>query len=292
MRRALQVAQRVETLIKFDSGPRLVIDVVRDAVTLEYSLGENDAAEMSESIVESVVAELLASETARLDNGYACGYAFSSVGNHLIQGSAHSDPAYSAPEIDARRARAFVPAWLDYMKALKHPEFETLCRGVLTALGCETAHVTARAADQGIDFYGRLSLEATGVSRPALPSIHRQLNVWLAGQAKHTPNSRIGTDEVRHIVGSVALARGGVLARGGETLAGFAPRVADPIYILLMSTGEFSRDARDLARKAGVIALDGFQLATYLCDNAVGFDEDGQFSEDLAATWILSSAVV
>lgn len=286
MKRARKIALRVGALVDFYHRPRPMGELLLEAVAEECNISPDDAAELAEGLADGVLEELVAIEAEAASSGIACTFTFSSLGTHLIQGSAHSDPGLDARINGARRMRAASPYVQEYLNTLTPRQFEFLCRGVLHLLGCASPQVTSRSADQGLDFYGRLSVGDILSHAELMTSLHRDLTAWVAGQAKHTPNGRVDTHEVRHMVGSVAMARAGVLARGGETLQGFAPRFVEPVYVAIFTTGTFSRDARGLASRSGVITLDGVQLATFLCDHGVGLDADGEFAAERARAWL------
>ena len=62
--------------------------------------------------------------------------------------------------IDAKHRRLAHREYLIALDDLKHGQFEWACRGMLTAMGVRNAKVTRRSADEGIDFYGQLELQA------------------------------------------------------------------------------------------------------------------------------------
>src|SRR5207249_2840165 len=87
-------------------------------------------------------------------------------------------------------------------------QFEFLCAKVIGLLGVENPTVTRRSADEGVDFYGLLSLGSMFFPRDLTQTIQKQLSIWLVGQAKHYKSIQSGTSEIRDLVGAITLARG------------------------------------------------------------------------------------
>ncbi|MCB2413468.1 restriction endonuclease [Demequina sp. TTPB684] len=268
--------------------PSELRQVVVAAVVEVLDIGRDTAGEVAEEVYSQVEAILEEIEQDRLNSSDYCSFTFSSAGSHLIQGSGFLDPGADVAVVKARRARSAAPAWIEVLKVLEPRAFECLGRGVLALLGCTDATVTSTSRDQGIDFYGHLSLGTRLDNASVLPSIDSTMSVWLAGQAKHYPSGRVSSDEVRSIVGSVALARAQVYAPGHQTLDGFRPRFSDPVFVLFFTTGDFTRDSLLLIDRSGVIPMNGVRLATFLSDNCIGIDDQGKFDRKLAEEWIAS----
>ena len=111
------------------------------------------------------------------------------------------------------------------------------------------------------------------------------MKVWLVGQAKHYDASQVSTKDIRELVGSVSLARTKTYAGSKDPLARLQMRSCDPVVYLFFTTGRISRDARDLLQKAGVVGMDGGQLAIFLADCGVGLDEEGHFCREEFRRW-------
>ncbi len=98
-----------------------------------------------------------------------------------------------------------------------------------------------------------------------------ETQVILVGQAKHYPNSPIGPATIRELVGALSLSRTNTYTRDNfDLLDGVELRPFSPVLALIFSTGEFTRGARHLATRAGLIAFSGWQLAVFLADKGVG----------------------
>ena len=96
---------------------------------------------------------------------------------------------------------------IPHIQSLTFEQFEKFGRSVLRELGCTTAKVTPHAGDQGIDFYGCLSVGSLVGADTAILKLMHETRVILVGQAKHYPNSAIGPAIVRELVGALSLSR-------------------------------------------------------------------------------------
>lgn len=176
----------------------------------------------------------------------------------------------------AKRYRLQVGGLLDAIRNLTFNEFERFGARVLAEIGATYWQITPHSGDQGIDFYGRMSLgEYQGLPIPFAKLAHDVILLF-AGQAKHYPDRPLGTDVVRELTGAISLARTKTFSRDdldpfpGLNLKPFAAMVA-----LLFTTGRFTTGAVRLAEAAGIIARSGEQIAVFLADKGVGMTQTG-----------------
>ena len=95
--------------------------------------------------------------------------------------------------------------------------------------------------------------------------------VLFAGQAKHYPDSSIGPEVVRELVGAVSLARTRTFSRTDlDIFEHLNLKPFSPLVTLLFTTGKITKGAAELAEQAGVIVRSGEQLAVFLADKGVG----------------------
>jgi hypothetical protein len=139
--------------------------------------------------------------------------------------------------------------------------------------------------DQGIDFFGQLSLGGRLDNASVLPSVDRKLKVWMVGQAKHYQKTQVATPDLRELVGSIQLAKAKAFADGGVALQGLDMKVCDPVFYLFFTTGTISRDGYVLLKESGMNYMNGSQVATFLADNGIGMIE-GRFDDVSARAWI------
>lgn len=164
----------------------------------------------------------------------------------------------------AKRNRLNADLLLRTIRELGFSDFEKFGAAVLRTLGATIATVTPHAGDQGIDFYGELSVGAL-LGRPtAFFNIAHDTRLLFAGQAKHYPNRSIGPDTVRELVGALSLARTKTFSKVNfELFEGMELRPFSPVLCLLFTTGELTSGAVQLAERAGIVARSGRQLAVF-----------------------------
>jgi hypothetical protein len=206
-------------------------------------------------------------------------FSFNSVSDYKIQGACFVEPC-DPPEVKEQKRRRLL--WRDYYACLEglRPEvFERLCSCLLGLLGVPNPVLTPYRADQGIDFFGRMSIADVTGHGPLFPVFETSLVFWLVGQAKHYRDSKISTPDLRALAGSVFLGR----ARA------FTIRPCDPVIMLFLTTGQISSDGWALCRKAGIVAMDGEMIAAFLADKQVGVMTEGEarhFSPKVFAEWV------
>jgi hypothetical protein len=176
------------------------------------------------------------------------------------------------------------------MKTLTFQQFERFGAAVLRELGAKNPKVTAHAGDQGIDFYGELSVGEVQGAPPGFFRLAHDAKLAFAGQAKHYPTRAIGPDVVRELVGAISLARTRTFSKATiDLFEDIDLKPFSPISALLFTTGELSTGALQLAAEAGVIARSGQQLAVFLADRGVGMvgrDEEVKFDARAFADWL------
>jgi hypothetical protein len=132
-------------------------------------------------------------------------FSFNSSSDYKLQGAAFIEPVDSSEIKVQKERRARVKDYAASLRSLSPRQFECLCAGVLSTLKARDLEVTPYVADEGIDFYCKLPLEAHLFSADLYPSWKRQLNVWMMGQAKHYTSGIVSTPEIRDLVGAVCL---------------------------------------------------------------------------------------
>lgn len=178
----------------------------------------------------------------------------------------------------------------DYIRGLSFSQFESFGRSVLRELGCSLARVTPHAGDQGIDFYGELSIGSLLRADPAILKLMHETRVTLIGQAKHYPNASIGPSTIRELVGALSLSRTQTFSKVDVDLfSDVHLRPFSPVVAMLFTTGDFTKGARFLALQAGIIAFSGWQLAVFLADRGVGLvgdENNGEFNPTVFNDWL------
>ena len=217
-------------------------------------------------------------------------FEFNSANDAFLQGSCFVEPSNTSEVADAKRRRSNNVHYLEAFGTLSNIQFEKLCARIIGLWRVEKEFYTRASADQGIDFFGQMPFGELIHPSAIGPGAEKQMKVWLVGQAKNYNASQVSTKDIRELVGSVNLAKSKAYAGSKDPLAQLQMRSCDPVFFLFFTTGDISRDARDLLQKAGVVAMDGNQLAIFLADNGIGVDENGIFCIDEFLNWAFPEA--
>jgi Restriction endonuclease len=284
------IVDQLEIEIGMDGAPQ------RLALAIERTLHRYGGIALIEASVRAeqvkrIVGRLIAERAYRAsEHGTSSPLVLVGSTGDAVAGFAYVLPTDSFAIAAAKRHRNHVSSILAAIRTLNFSEFETFGAKVLILMGASDAKITPRSGDQGIDFYGHLTLGQFGDLPPPFMRLAHDVKLLFAGQAKHYPTRNLGPDVVRELVGAVNLARSRVFSSievDGFEAAAF--KVCSPIVILLFTTGGISNGARQLAESAGIIARSGEQLAVFLADNGVGIsDVEGavKYNPDAFSSWI------
>jgi len=179
---------------------------------------------------------------------------------------------------------------------LHHRDFELFCSRILDLLHAEETFKTKDSNDEGIDFLGWLCISDTFANMETISQFHKDFRMLVIGQAKrYRPDNPVGVHHIRELVGTVAAFHHDQLAPWPSRLQlqPTALTVMSPILPLIMTTGRISSQARQLAKKCGVMTRDGAEIAQFLCLEGVGMlkvEEKGisklQFDEQKFGEWL------
>jgi len=282
------VAEQLRNSLPSDAPPGLLHDAIATAlVALGEATDDDSAAELAEPLIPGVQLHLGAAQTEAERLGVAWHLELYGSDDEYIRGSSFGDTSLPQGDQTSRANRHSLQDVKAALISIKATEFEEAGTSILRLLGCTNPRTTTRTGDGGIDFYGELKLQGRFDSKLPLGGIDRRVNVWLIGQAKHYPHSEVGPGAIREMVGSVDLVR----TKGAlRTWPDLHVHPYDPIVQLFFTTGRYSRDAKYLLSKSGMIAMDGNQLATLLCDLGVGFDANAAFDSQRFRNELLPSS--
>lgn len=245
---------------------------------------DTSAEEMAEKWLNTFLTRIQTEISKAREDGRLVPFTLNSMSELHIQGTCFSEPKDSPREKEEKKRRSRLARYYEFFAKITPSEFEQLSGKILTLFKAKEEFVTRGSGDQGIDFYGQVPFGS--ILKPSViePGAESQLNVWLVGQAKHYSSSQVSTSDIRELVGSIELARAKTYAGRADPLANLSIRICDPVFYLFFTTGEISRDGRNLLRKAGVVSMDGMQLAAFLADHKVAIRK-GQFSETALRRW-------
>jgi hypothetical protein len=268
------IADRLESAIGIDGAPRPLASAIEKELISHFGLLAIHASERAEKVTAVVARIIVMRATQSEQAGTIAALVLLGTTSDVVAGYCHVLASDAAVVAAAKRQRLHVGALLVAMRALTFNEFERFGARVLAEIGASIYRITPHRGDQGIDFYGRLSLgEFQEFPTPFMKLAH-DVVLLFAGQAKHYPNGSLGPDVVRELVGAVSLACTKSFSRTGiDIFRDFDLKPFSPLVILLFTTGRISSGAAQLAESAGIIAQSGEQLAVFLTDKRVGITE-------------------
>lgn len=284
------IVERLEQSIGLLGLPQKLTTAIEHELVDHFGLPSIQAAEKAEA-AEAVVARMIAQRAVLSEqNGTSPVLALIGVSSNIVAGFCHGLSSDASGLAAAKHQRAHVGAILSTMRELSFAQFEAFGARILAAIGAAYAHVTPQGGDQGIDFYGHLSVgQFQPLPTPFLKLAH-DIVISFVGQAKHYPNSALGPDIVRELIGATSLARTKTFSRPDlDIFRNLSLKPFSPLVTLLFTTGRITSGAAELAAAAGIIARSGEQLAVFLADKAVGFIETGTgftFDKDLFIAWL------
>lgn len=280
-------AKRISEVVGVADAPRPTRSILRDLIVLAEWASGSDADEKADAWLDRFISRLLSDLEAAASLGSVVTFAFNSSGTDFIQGSCFAEPSALPTDKAAMANRAKLVDIYSQFSSLSPNEFEKLSGRILNLLGVTEAHVTQTSADQGVDFFGRLYLGEMVQPTRLTPGGEKQLHVWLVGQSKHYQETKVGTGDIRELVGSIELARAKIFAGASDPLSNLTVRLCDPIVYLMFTTGNFTADSKALLERSGVLAFDGLQISQLLADRAIGI-VNGNFDAVEFKSWLHS----
>ena len=277
------IVQTSLTLVDSDAAPTQVLTLLAKAYEAK-GVDPVLAAEYADDQLSVALIRLQERADELQSEGRSSTWIFNPSDPTYIQGSCYVMEKLDEPETIAAKKRLH-HLWksADVISGLNPLDFERLCTLVLIEIGVSDVFLTARRADQGIDFFGRLSVRSKLAELSGYPPLLDKLTMWVIGQAKQFETSQVATFDLRELVGSIELARAKAYGLEGDRYPMLDMKVADPVIALFFTSGQVSREARILARSSGVLMIDGEAMAHLLAHANVGFHEDGTFDEKLFA---------
>jgi hypothetical protein len=272
--------------LPLDSKPMNIVDHIgRILIEKGWESNTTNAREKAESWKNQTLTWLRREISSLSEVGRPSRICFNSSSDYMIQGSCFIEPKDSPDVQESKIRRLRSDAFYNLLLDINPGDFEKLCGKLIQFFGVENPTVTRKSADEGIDFFGKLTLESLFFPQDLTPTIQRQLTIWLVGQAKRYIESQSGTGEIRDLVGAVQLGRAQVFGSSESPYPTLKIRVSDPVFTLLITTGRFSANAWKLLNRSGVIGMDGEMLAAFLSDREAGIITD-KIEKDAFLTWI------
>lgn len=266
------IVSAMEARIGLVGAPRQLRDAIEDEL-LSIGLGAASAAEQASAVRNKVIAEITSRRDASEELGEISILNLRGSGDEVVFGSSYVFADDNEQISSAKLNRVFADDIYHTIRGISFNQFEDFGRCILRELGSVNPKVTRQSGDQGIDFYGDISLGIIAGADPAIMKLMHETRLILVGQAKHYPEQVIGPAIVRELVGALSLSRTFTFSQDDIDLLNEVKLFPfSPVLALLFSTGSFTKGARHLAKKAGIIAFSGWQLAVFLADRGVGIE--------------------
>lgn len=271
------------------AGPRPLVEILTAlAINHAWAPSLAEAREKAEEWHDATLNRLRQEVGRMAQMGRPVKIEFNSSSEYLIQGACFIEPRDSDEAKQSKLKRLNSSQYFVSFADLSADDLEVLCGRLLELMGVDEPVVTRRAADEGIDFYGRLELDSVFFPHDLMPTIQRQLKVWLVGQAKRYIRIQSGTEEIRELVGALTLARAKAFGSKTPPYQDLEIRIGDPAFALLVTTGSISANAWRLIERSGVIGMDGEMLAAFLADRGVAL-RNGEFDPKLFSEWLAAA---
>lgn len=265
-----EAAGLIHTVLSVTALPRPTRDVLIEIIESQGWFSGSFAEDKADTWLRRFTQRLRYIFAENVEEGRYLSFCFNSTGTDYVQGYCYSEPSDTADVVQSKQNRANTIEIYEHCQGIKDRDFELLSGKILDLLKVEKSVVSQRSSDQGVDFFGRMHLGEMLKSGFLHIGAEKNLYVWLVGQAKHYPDSRVSTNEIRELVGSVELAKSKVFAGRQDPLEELHARFCDPVIYLFFTTGRFTRDSKELMARAGIISFTGLQIAQFLADRGVG----------------------
>lgn len=269
------VVAYLEVVIGSAGAPQMLADAIETALNKNFGASLLSASEKTFEILPKIKKIIIDRHSKSEDLGTSAILMITGSTDDVVCGCYHVMALDDENTVRAKRNRAHVEELLQTIRDLTFSEFEIFGKRILFELGAGTAKVSPHSNDQGIDFFGKFNFgQFHGLPKPFYKLAH-DVNLLFAGQAKHYPNTALGPNIVRELIGAVSLARTKTHSTDGlDLFQDLEIRPFSPVVALLFTTGGLSSGAKRLSASAGMIAKDGKQLAAFLADQGVGIVED------------------
>jgi hypothetical protein len=281
-----RLVKRAVELIAPDAKPQHIKDVLIQVLQRDHSALK--ATELADQQFPRVKARLLELVSELEDSEIDPLIRFNPSNPDYIQGPLFIQPRDPPPVREAKLGRLRAQPVRTSLARLTFDRFEIVSAALLSLLGARDYQQTVRSNDQGIDFFGLISLADLLPADFPFFRFQHALQLWLVGQAKHYPNGKVSAPEIRNLVGAINLARFKEYAAATDLLSKLPLRSCDPVFALFLTTGTYTRDAVRLAENSGVVLRDVNDIAKLLCDQNAGVDAAGNCTVTSLVIWATS----
>lgn len=161
--------------------------------------------------------------------------------------------------------------FLSWLSDLDPIVFESFCKRILELEGCENVCVTQPSCDGGVDFYGTKQLT---VGDDEDPTILKDVDVLVIGQAKRYNNRDISVEDLRNFIGAFHMIRNAEYVGSPGFLPNPIPsnsfKPHTPTLLIYVTSGKATNRAIELSRWLGVKLVDSDRIVDLLNSKGVG----------------------
>ncbi|WP_323762380.1 restriction endonuclease [Maricaulis sp.] len=267
-----KVAEFLIQNFDINSGPIRCLDAFADSYCLLKDTGRSeDVVEFCERNFNDIRRTVVDHYELCVANNYPVDFEIIGTGNDYIRGMAWSHDGMAADERLIRSRRSKIGANIERIDALDANGFEALMVAFLVSMGASSYKITPASKDDGVDFVGKIDL-TVNQDDGATYSLIDNFSTYVVGQAKHYKKTNFKISDVRELIGSVGMVRNGISAYSPTRSDRFGIRPYDPIFAVLVTSGNVSKFGWDFASRSGVLVIDGRQLAAHLTES--GYFDD------------------
>jgi len=167
-------------------------------------------------------------------------------------------------------------AFQDGINSLEPAEFETFSAHLLRLATCDRVWHTQETHDEGIDAFGYMPF-------------FRLKNAWTGGnpevvflaQAKHYKDTKVGSSDIRELVGASRLAAHRIYSKKEGRYRDLEIRQFAPLALIFVTTQEVPKTVKLMARNAGIVVLTSDDLCSLFLSTAA------TVPSPITATWVL-----
>ena len=157
----ISLSKLILSEIKLDSRPSPIKDLATKIIIEQrWETKKEIAIEYAEKWESQIISNLRVEINKLLTMGRPPRLSFNSSSEYIVQGACFIEPIDSIEIRESKKRRAKSDLYYDLFNDINPNQFEKLCGKLIGLIGVEEPHVTRSVSDDGIDFYGYLSLSS------------------------------------------------------------------------------------------------------------------------------------
>lgn len=267
-----KIVKLVDDSFAFNQEPTDLKEyIINILVTSGLSKTELQASEYFEENEESILASLIRLSTNKYNKfDYICPFEFFDD-YKKIKGFSIPTKKDSEMKLEVRKIAPYVKKMHESLLSINASRFEDLCKKILELLKARDTVRTQISKDEGIDFWGWLTLPKTYISQDDIKLYETDFKCLVIGQAKRYKKSlKIGKSDIREYLGTISALHYDQLSPWQSRFELDNFKLMSPILPLFITTGYVTSGAKDLSQKCGVVIKNGAETSMFLLLEGVG----------------------